>query len=308
MLKVIAVTGGNGNSAQTFARILRPDDAFCDYDIRFLYGSEADLSGVEFLYIVQSIAQDRVEVFKQHVDAAIRAEVKFTVAVTVLNASNAAEWNEWARSYFEMDEYFIHSGIHGCIIAVPPSMELLLAFAEPMRSQDMLAAPLGSGRMAPLSIIDLSKVVCWIFQNHERLLGTKKLEVTGPEELSGNDIAAYASKVFNRKIVYYPMDQHETTMFFKHKGVNDPKTLRALLDIFKLIESNVFDVRKSRMIDTLPDKPLGIYEFFLHHHDAFLQMQTDSTQDGILDLIRDLELQIECLWDTLQRLKQEIFE
>jgi uncharacterized protein YbjT (DUF2867 family) len=308
MSKVIAVTGGNGNSAQTFARILRQDDAFCDYDIRFLYGSETDLSRVEFLYIVQSIAHDRVEVFKQHVDAAIRAKVKFTVAVSVLNASTAAEWNEWARSYVEMEEYFIHSGIHGCIMAVPPSMELLLAFAESMRSQNTLAAPLGSGRMAPLSIVDLSKVVCWIFHNHERLLGTKKLEVTGPEELNGNDIAAYASKIFNRKIVYYPMNQHETTLFFKQKGVNDPKTLSALLDIFQLIESNVFAIRKSRMIDTLPDKPLSIYEFFLHHHDAFLQTQTESAPDGISDLIRDLELQIECLWDTLQRLKQEIFE
>ncbi|KND05173.1 uncharacterized protein SPPG_00840 [Spizellomyces punctatus DAOM BR117] len=180
--------------------------------------------GVDRAFIIPKFDSGLKHQFREEkamIEAARKAGVKFVLMMgSSVNADQIDRKEpykviQYFRTYWELERYLRRQDflpdakgeVKNAILRANVYQEDLLLFADQIRNKNLLHLPIGSeARFAPVSTLDVAQAAVNILTANESELlvfhHRHIYELTGPESLSGPEIASILSKVTGRKIQY----------------------------------------------------------------------------------------------------------
>lgn len=215
----IAVTGSTGQLGGRVARRLAelgvdqrllvrdaarapalPGSHVATADYRDRAAVRAALSGIHTLLMVSaSETADRVERHLAFLDEAVEAGVQRIVYVSFFGASATATFT-LARDHWATEEHLRSTGLAHTILR-----DNLYADFTPFMigSDGSIRGPAGDGRAAVVAQDDIAEVAATILTSNGAYDG-QTLNLTGPDALTMNEIAAILSDHLDRSVSYIP--------------------------------------------------------------------------------------------------------
>jgi NAD(P)H dehydrogenase (quinone) len=156
------------------------------------------LAGVELLLFVSAAeAPDRLQQHFTLVDAAVSAGVKHVVYTSFFGAAPQATFT-LARDHFATEERLRAAGLGFTFLRD----DLYLDFFPMMVGADgAIRGPAGRGRVAAVAQDDIADVAVAVLRRPEPHLG-QTYELTGPEALRLDDVAARLARHLGRPVTY----------------------------------------------------------------------------------------------------------
>ncbi len=143
--------------------------------------------------------RDRVAQHKSFIDAAVQAGVRHLVYTSFINAGPDATFT-LARDHWATEEYIRASGLRFTFLRD----NLYADFFPLMVGEDgVIRGPAGEGRVAAVAQDDLAEVAAGVLvtpTSHEGVT----YNLTGPEALTLDEVAAIISAATGRTVAYYP--------------------------------------------------------------------------------------------------------
>ena len=161
---------------------------------------EAALEGVDKLFLLTPVMPDTAGAVASAVAAAQRAGVKRIVRLSAMGADPHGQLT-LGRWHGEAEEIIKNSGIPYVMLRPTSFMQNFVNFLAPtIKAQNAFYAPAGDGRVSLVDTRDVAAVaVAALTQDaHEG----QAYELTGPEALSYQDVAAHLSRVTGKQINY----------------------------------------------------------------------------------------------------------
>ena len=213
----IAVTGVTGNLGGMVARLCKKNKI----EVRNLarnvekaeklgfpnvfkssYDKSADtlksLEGIEVLFMVSgSENPNRVQQHKDFIDAAKIAGVSHIIYLSFYNASKNSIFT-LGRDHYATEEYIKENGFKYTFLRDNFYMDF---FVDLCREYGEIKGPAGNGKVSAIVRSDVSEVAAKILENPGKW-ENQTLNMTGPEELSMDEIVKAVSKYFGKEIKY----------------------------------------------------------------------------------------------------------
>ena len=213
----IAVTGVTGNLGGMVARLCKKNKI----EVRNLarnvekaeklgfsnvfkssYDKSADtvksLEGIEVLFMVSgSENPNRVQQHKDFIDAAKIAGVSHIIYLSFYNASKNSIFT-LGRDHYATEEYIKENGFKYTFLRDNFYADF---FVDLCREYGEIKGPAGNGKVSAVVRSDVSEVVAKILENPGKC-ENQTLNMTGPEELSMDEIVKTVSKYFGKEIKY----------------------------------------------------------------------------------------------------------
>ncbi|MER5464161.1 SDR family oxidoreductase [Streptomyces sp. NPDC002668] len=217
MPPAIAVTGAGGQIGGRLARRLSgrgvgarllgrdpgrlPDLAGCVKAPPAAYGDgeamRRAIEGADTLFLVSAReAADRVREHITVVDAAVAAGVERIVYVSFVGAAPDATFT-FARDHWHTEEYIRGTGLAYTFLRDNLYMAVLPALAA---ADGVIRGPAGDGRVGAVAHEDIADVAAAVLLGEGHDGAT--YDVTGPEALSLDEVAAELTRVSGRQITY----------------------------------------------------------------------------------------------------------
>jgi len=217
---VILVTGATGNTGSELVRLLAEAGA----PVRALVRSpekaasikrlgletalgdfeqpdtlDAAMAGCDHLFLLSPPNPHQPEQERNAIDAAKRAGVGHVVALSVLGSSPDASV-PFPRWHGEIDRHLAESGLPHTLLLPSGFMQNFLASAQTVAEQGALYGMTGEVRTSYIDIRDVAAVAARVLTSpgHER----KAYALTGPEALSGAEVAERLSAATGRQVRY----------------------------------------------------------------------------------------------------------
>ena len=158
----------------------------------------AALSGLETVFMVSGAEEaDRVSKHRAFVDGATAAGVKHVVYTSFFGAAHNATFT-LARDHFATEEMIKSAGLIFTFLRD----NLYADFVPFLAGEDgVIKGPAGSGRAAMVAIDDIAEVAATVLQ-HPEDHRDRTYDLTGPESLTLQEVAAIASKSLQRPIKF----------------------------------------------------------------------------------------------------------
>jgi uncharacterized protein YbjT (DUF2867 family) len=212
---LIAVTGATGKIGGRVTRSLAADGAELRLVVRdparapdvpaevaqAEYGDgpamRAALAGVDTLFLV-SAAEDpeRVGLHTNAVDAAVGAGVERIVYLSFLAAAPDSTFT-LARDHWATEQHIIDTGVRHTFLRDAIYAEFLPAMVGADRA---IRGPAGDGAFTPVAHDDVAAVATVVLRSEDYDATT--LDLTGPERLTMNDVAAVLTEVTGHPFTY----------------------------------------------------------------------------------------------------------
>jgi len=213
----IAVTGVTGNLGGMVARLCKKNKI----EVRNLarnvekaeklgfpnvfkssYDKSADtvksLEGIEVLFMVSgSENPNRVQQHKDFIDAAKIAGVSHIIYLSFYNASKNSIFT-LGRDHYATEEYIKENGFKYTFLRDNFYADF---FVDLCREYGEIKGPAGNGKVSAVVRSDVSEVAAKILENPGKW-ENQTLNMTGPEELSMDEIVKAVSKYFGKEIKY----------------------------------------------------------------------------------------------------------
>ena len=213
----IAVTGVTGNLGGMVARLCKKNkievrnlarnvekaEKLGFYNVfKSSYDKSADtvksLEGIEVLFMVSSSENpNRVQQHKDFIDAAKIAEVSHIIYLSFYNASKNSIFT-LGRDHYATEEYIKENGFKYTFLRDNFYVDF---FVDLCREYGEIKGPAGNGKVSAVVRSDVSEVVAKILENPGKC-ENQTLNMTGPEELSMDEIVKTVSKYFGKEIKY----------------------------------------------------------------------------------------------------------
>ena len=178
---------------------------------------EKALDGVQKAFFLSPLTQDLVEAGDRFVAAAKKATVRHIVRASALGADADAPitLGRWHRAVERAVEA---SGIAYTHVRPGVFMQNVSNMAATsIKAAGVLAQPWGDGKIAFVDVRDVAAVVVSALtaQGHEG----QAYDVTGPEALSGAQVAAALGTVLEKRVVYTPLTDAEAEGYLTSVGI-----------------------------------------------------------------------------------------
>ncbi len=164
------------------------------------------LRGCDRVFLCSAASPQQVQLQGNVIRAAQEAGVKQIVKLSALGAAldSPVSFGRW---HAETEKQLLASGIAWTFLRPTFFMQNVLGFAPSIRAQGVLAAPLKSGRIPAVDTRDVAALAVEALTGagHER----KIYDVTGPELLSGLDLAAKLSQATGRSVRFLDVKPEE---------------------------------------------------------------------------------------------------
>lgn len=164
------------------------------------------LRGCDRVFLCSSADPRQVELQGNLIRAAKEAGVKHVVRLSALGASldSPVSFSRW---HAETEKQLIASGIAWTFLRPHFFMQNFLGFAPAIKAQNAFHMPMKGGKIPLVDTRDVAAVAVEVLTGagHER----KIYEITGPEALSGQDLAQKLSKAVGRTIAYRDVSPEE---------------------------------------------------------------------------------------------------
>jgi uncharacterized protein YbjT (DUF2867 family) len=176
------------------------------------------LEGVSSLFLLTTATPDQTEVQNRVVDAAVNADVKAIVKLSVYTAEDNSICS-LSRWHFENDRYIERSGVPFTILHPHTFMQsIALQFAASVRSNGvMTAAVRPDATMTMVDARDVGEVAAAVLLDGQHEGET--LLITGPQALSYPDCAAIIGQVTGTPVTYVHADAEKVLGEFLAAGI-----------------------------------------------------------------------------------------
>ena len=156
------------------------------------------LEGIEVLFMVSgSENPNRVQQHKDFIDAAKIAGVSHIIYLSFYNASKNSIFT-LGRDHYATEEYIKENGFKYTFLRDNFYADF---FVDLCREYGEIKGPAGNGKVSAVVRSDVSEVVAIILENPGKC-ENQTLNMTGPEELSMDEIVKTVSKYFGKEIKY----------------------------------------------------------------------------------------------------------
>jgi len=193
----------------------------------------AAFEGVTKVFIIPGNVENRAQHAKNTIDAAAAVG---SVKQVVLYSVVGAEWEAilFARQFREAEKYLEASGLAWTHLRTIWFQENFLGWAEGVK-QGALYFGVREGQFAPLNVKDIGEFAANILttSGHER----KAYNVTGPELLTGQEIADTFSHITGRDVAYVSPDKDTTLQSLLSSGWPEWQA-KGALELFEVFASN----------------------------------------------------------------------
>jgi uncharacterized protein YbjT (DUF2867 family) len=158
---------------------------------------DAAMAGCDHLFLLSPPSPHQAEQERNAIDAAKRAGVGHVVALSVLGSSPDASV-PFRRWHGEIDRHLVESGLPHTLLMPSGFMQNFLASAQTVAEQGALYGMTGDSRTSYIDIRDVAAVAARVLTSpgHER----KGYALTGPEALSGDEVAERLSAATGRQV------------------------------------------------------------------------------------------------------------
>ena len=158
------------------------------------------LEGIDVLFMVSgSENPNRVQQHKDFIDAAKTAGVSHIVYLSFYNASKNSIFT-LGRDHYATEEYIKEKGFKYTFLRDNFYVDF---FVDMCREYGEIKGPAGNGKVSAVVRSDVSEVAAKILENLEKW-ENQTLNMTGPEELTMEEITKLASKYLGKEIKYIP--------------------------------------------------------------------------------------------------------
>ena len=158
------------------------------------------LEGIDVLFMVSgSENPDRVQQHKDFIDSAKTAGVSHIVYLSFYNASKNSIFT-LGRDHYATEEYIKENSFKYIFLRDNFYADF---FVDMCREYGEIKGPAGNGKVSAVVRSDVSEVVAKILENPEKWQN-QTLNMTGPEELTMEEITKLASKYLSKEIKYIP--------------------------------------------------------------------------------------------------------
>ncbi|HET8547521.1 MAG TPA: SDR family oxidoreductase [Bryobacteraceae bacterium] len=281
MILLIGATGTTGNETARLiagrgidirALVRNPDKAAAlrGYGIEAVEGDAADpaaldraLRGIETLFIATSAEPRLPDLHRGIVERAKHAGVRRIVKISAAGARPDARFR-FAAVHGKSDESIRGSGIAWTILRPGFFMQNLLAWASVIAQQHALVQPTGTGRTAYIDARDIAAVAAQVLLNpgHD----AKTYDLTGPEALSGEEVAGVFSRVLGERITFVSPEPAKFRATLSQFGIPD-WLAEGLLEGYEAISKGQA-ARVTGAIRELTGREPGSLEQFVRDHRA----------------------------------------
>ena len=156
------------------------------------------LKGIEVLFMVSgSENPNRVQQHKDFIDAAKIAGVSHVIYLSFYNASKNSIFT-LGRDHYATEEYIKENGFKYTFLRDNFYADF---FVDLCKEYGEIKGPAGNGKVSAVVRSDVSEVVAKILENPGKC-ENQTLNMTGPEELSMDEIVKTVSKYFGKEIKY----------------------------------------------------------------------------------------------------------
>ena len=156
------------------------------------------LEGIEVLFMVSgSENPNRVQQHKDFIDAAKIAEVSHIIYLSFYNASKNSIFT-LGRDHYATEEYIKENGFKYTFLRDNFYVDF---FVDLCREYGEIKGPAGNGKVSAVVRSDVSEVAAKILENPGKW-ENQTLNMTGPEELSMDEIVKAVSEYFGKEIKY----------------------------------------------------------------------------------------------------------
>ena len=176
------------------------------------------MQGVDAAYFVWPVQPGLINATVNFAQAARETGVK-----TVLNLSqrsaNRESSSDSCRDTYIAEEILNWSGLP--VIHLRPTYFLewlLYPWQLPFLQQGVLRMPVGKGRHSPIAADDQGRAIAALLKNPEGHVGTT-INLSGPEEMDHEQMAAQLSEALGRKIVFQDLPVEEYVQSITEMGV-----------------------------------------------------------------------------------------
>jgi uncharacterized protein YbjT (DUF2867 family) len=164
---------------------------------------DAAMKGVSSVVLVTPpVVQQELNV----IDSAVRAGVEHVVKITTKASADSPIARR--RNHAEIENALIASGLGYTLLRNNAYMQNFLMMAPGIAKTNSFSTATGDGRVGHVDVRDIAAVAAAIAASPSAHAG-KTYWPTGPEVLSGTEVAAVLSKVLGRTITFHPITFEE---------------------------------------------------------------------------------------------------
>ncbi len=224
------------------------------------------LEGVDKVLLISTAAPDLVETQTSFIDSAKQAGVGHVVKFSGMGCWPDAEFR-FARMHAEVEDYLEGSRLAWSHIRPSTFMSDYFREIPSISTQGILALPMGDARIATIDSEDIAKVAVSLLHSdgHE----SKRYELTGPEALTVEEVAATISEAIGRPVRYVDIDPDEKSKAMLDVGVPAYFT-DAMHELFSQRRNGADESRVNLSThQTFGVRPTTFAEFTRRHADVF---------------------------------------
>ena len=176
------------------------------------------LQGVEKIFVVTPLVPDQVEMRAALIAAAKAAGVRHIVMSTGIGAAPDAPV-QIGRWHGENQQQAQESGMAWTFVQPGFFMQNLLMYAEAIRDKGEFYMPLGEGKVSWIDARDIAAVAAKALTEpgHEN----RAYPVTGPEALSGAELAAILTDIAGHTVNYVPISPDQAKQAMTAMGMTE---------------------------------------------------------------------------------------
>ncbi|WP_377640797.1 SDR family oxidoreductase [Oryzobacter terrae] len=225
----------------------------------------AAMTGVETVFLLSPNHPDQVRHELAVIDAAAAAGVSRLVKMSARGAHHTAS-NAFWRGHARIEEHLAALGLPAVVLRPSFLMTNLLAGAQTVRQHGVLMAPAGQARIAMIDPTDVAAVATVALLDSE--LTPQVLELTGPQGVTHDEVAATLGSVTSRAVTYVPVAPQDATAGLVGAGLPEQfaqEVVRVYESLRRGDQESTTDV-----VARVTGRPARSLAGFLHDHvDSF---------------------------------------
>jgi len=191
------------------------------------------LAGTTKVFIIPGNVENRAQHAKDVVDAAVAAG---SVKQVVLYSVVGAEWEAilFAKQFREAEKYLEASGLPWTHLRTIWFQENFLGWAEGVKNGKFYFG-VRDGQFAPLNVQDIGEIAAKVLTTDGHAF--KAYNITGPELLTGHDIAALFTRISGHNVDYVSPDVSTSYESLLSSGWPEWQA-KGVLELFEVFASN----------------------------------------------------------------------
>lgn len=174
------------------------------------------LEGVDSALLISSAFENMADTQMTFIDAAKAAGIPFVIKYSGTDSGIGFNGQNFIaqKIHENMEDYLVNSGLTWALIRPSQFMQMYLPGAPTgvNKEKNALILPIGKGKLSPVDIDDVAKVVVQMLtqKGHERCI----YELTGPDAMDMYEATSIISRVLGREIKYIeiPLDEYVASM------------------------------------------------------------------------------------------------